>query len=174
VTDEIRCNLVGNALDYLLLAGEMAKQDTPRMLKHAIATLADGLELLLKARLEDQHWSLLFKNIDEADRKKFDAGDFQSVTFEQAVQRLRGISGIEVGARHLPILNALRRQRNKIRHFALTVEAAEALSLLSSAYSFAIEFTTVHLEADLDDQAQADLTVSVGSWASSAISSPLA
>ncbi len=40
------------------------------MLKHAVATLADGIELLLKARLEAQHWHLLFKEVDSADRNR--------------------------------------------------------------------------------------------------------
>ena len=38
MSEPIACNLIGNASDYLLLAGEQAKVNTPRMLKHAIAT----------------------------------------------------------------------------------------------------------------------------------------
>ncbi len=156
MTDSIECNLAGNALDYLLLAGEMAKQDTPRMLKHAVATLADGVELLLKARLEVYDWSLLFKNVDNADRTKFESGDFQSVTFVQTIKRLRGICDVDIDAKILGTLNALRVLRNKIRHFAVTIDKAEVVSLIAKAYGFAIDFAAEHLEEHLDPAARTD------------------
>jgi hypothetical protein len=93
----IECNLAENAIDYLVLAGEQAKQGTARMLKHAVATLADGIELLLKARLEAQNWHQLFDNIDQAEREKYLAGDFQSVTLKQAKRRLAQICGVSIG-----------------------------------------------------------------------------
>jgi len=54
----ICCTLAENAFDYLVLAGEQASSYTPRMLKHALATLADGVELLLKAPPEKKDWKL--------------------------------------------------------------------------------------------------------------------
>ena len=154
MTEELHCNLVGNALDYLLLAGELAQEGSPRLLKHAIATLADGQELLLKSRLEVYDWSLLFKNVDEAERSRFEAGEFQSVTFDEAIKRLKGICGVEVGKGHLIVLNSLRKHRNKIRHFAITADKSEVMSLLTKAYSFALDFVASHLEDHLDDEAQ--------------------
>lgn len=150
MTEPIACNLIGNALDYLLLAGEQAREGSPRMLKHALATLADGVELLLKARLELYDWSLLFKNVDDADRDEFKSGDFQSVTFEQTVKRLKQICDVEVNPRHLSTLNALRVLRNKIRHFAVQADRQTAESLIARACSFAVDFVAKHLEAHLD------------------------
>jgi len=157
MTEPIKCNLAGNALDYLLLAGQMAQEDTPRMLKHAVATLADGVELLLKARLEVYDWSLLFRNVDDADRSKIERGDFQSVTVEQAVKRLNGICEIEIEEQHIEVLNALRRLRNQIRHFAVTTDRTTVLSLLVKAYGFAVDFTTRQLEGELDEEAGKNL-----------------
>ena len=157
MTEPIACNLAGNALDYLLMAGQMANDGSPRALKHAVATLADGIELLLKARLEVYDWSLLFKNVDDADRVSFQSGNFQSVKFDQAIRRLNGICGVEINTESLTVLNALRKLRNKIRHFAVTTDKTEAASLLSKTYGFAIDFATEHLEEHLDDNAQADL-----------------
>jgi len=157
MTEPIKCNLSGNALDYLLMAGQMAQENTPRMLKHAVATLADGVELLLKARLEVYDWSLLFRNVDDADRSKFKRGDFQSVTVEQAVKRLNGICEIEIEERHIEVLNALRRLRNQIRHFAVTTDRTTVISLLVKAYGFAVDFATRHLEGELDQEASENL-----------------
>src|ERR1041384_5916796 len=38
MAQSIECNLTENALDYLILAGEQAKEKTRRMTKHALAT----------------------------------------------------------------------------------------------------------------------------------------
>ena len=71
MSEPIICNLAENALDYLILAGEQAREGNPRMMKHALATLGDGLELLLKARLEAHDWRQVFSNPARADLAKF-------------------------------------------------------------------------------------------------------
>ncbi len=155
MTEPITCNLAENALDYLLLAGEQAKEGSPRMLKHALATLADGVELLLKARLEMKDWCLVFKDVDQANRQKYEAGDFQSIVFEQAVKRLENICSVQIPNSHLAIINKLRQLRNRIRHFAVSTDNRAANSLIAKTFSFAIEFVTEHLQAvhgELDDE----------------------
>lgn len=158
MAEPISCNLVSNALAYLLLAGEQSQEGSARMTKHALATLADGVELLLKARLEIYDWSLLFKNVDDAERAKITTGEFQSVTFDQAVKRLKQICGVEIDKKPLGMLNTLRSLRNKIRHFAVRVEGKTAESLIAKTYSFAIDFTTANLEAHLDAEGEEELT----------------
>ena len=83
MTDPIACKLAENALDYLILAGEQATDGSPRMLKHALATLADGVELLLKARLEIEDWKLVVESEEEVSREDYEKGDFKSVDFSQ-------------------------------------------------------------------------------------------
>ena len=127
------------------------------MTKHALATLADGVELLLKAWLEVYDWSLLFKNVDDAEQSKIATGEFRSVTFDQAVKRLKQICGVEIQKKPLSILNNLRSLRNRIRHFAVQVESKTAESLIAKTYSFAVDFTTANLEAHLDAEATGEL-----------------
>jgi len=152
----IQCTLTENALDYLLLAGEQAQTGNARLLKHALATLSDGIELLLKARLETHDWCLLFKDVDKAERSKFESGDFQSVTVEQAIGRLKNICGVSFDHSAFPELTKLRQLRNRIRHFAVKVESAQAQSVLATAYSFAIDFIADEITPksadDLEDQ----------------------
>jgi hypothetical protein len=158
MTEPIECNLVENALDYLLLAGEQAQVGGVRMLKHAIATLYDGVELLLKARLELRDWSLVFKDVDQANRTRYEEGDFQSVTFDQAVKRLENICGLVVEKKHLPTLNELRQLRNRIRHFAVTTDRLTAISLITKTHSFALDFLTTHLEAQATAEVEEEMT----------------
>jgi len=154
MVESITCNLAENALDYLILAGEQAKLDSPRMRKHAIATLADGVELLLKARLEIKDWCLIFKDVDQATRTKYESGDFQSVTFDQAVTRLENLCSVQIAKSHRDIIDKLRQLRNRIRHFAVTTENSVAISLIVKTLSFAIEFVTEHLHSILDKLAE--------------------
>ena len=44
-----------------------------------------------KARLEARDGSMVFKDVDQAKRTKYEEGDFQSLTFDQAVMRLENI-----------------------------------------------------------------------------------
>jgi hypothetical protein len=155
--DPIQCNLAQNALDYLMLAGEQAREGSPRMLKHSLATLADGIELLLKAQLEIYDWCLLFKNVDDADVTKYETGDFQSVSFDQSINRLENICGIEIEDASISVLDTLRKQRNKIRHFAITTNQEEVTSLITKTYSFALDFTAKHLESEYEGEIDTEL-----------------
>ena len=84
-----------------------------RLLKHALATLADGIESLLKARLEAYDWCLIFKDVDKAERTKFESGDFQSVTFDQAIKRLTNICSVNFDHASFPVLESLRQLRKQ-------------------------------------------------------------
>jgi hypothetical protein len=156
MTEPIECSLVENALDYLLLAGEQAGEGSVRMLKHAIATLYDGVELLFKARLEVYDWSLVFKDEGQANRTEYEAGDFQSVNFKEAVRRLENICGVEIDKRDRPVLKELQQLRNRIRHFGVTTDRVKAISLITKTYSFALDFLTMHLvpevNTDMEEQ----------------------
>jgi hypothetical protein len=44
-----------------------------------------------KARLEVRDWSMVFKDVDQAKLTKYEEGDFQSLTFDQAVKRPENI-----------------------------------------------------------------------------------
>ncbi|MBI2806090.1 MAG: hypothetical protein HYX68_14005 [Planctomycetes bacterium] len=146
MSELITCGLAENALDYLILAGEQAKDGSPRMTKHALAALADGVELLLKARLEMRDWCLIFKDVDQASRPKYECGDFQSVVFDQAIGRLKNLCSVEIPSKHLAVINELRQLRNRIRHFAVNSDRAVAISIITKTFSFAIEFVSEHLE----------------------------
>lgn len=145
MSESISFTLAQNALDYLLLAGEQAKVGSTRMIKHSLATLADGVELLLKSRLELKDWCFVFKDVDQASRKRYLSGDFQSVTFEQSVKRLQELCDVEISNTNMAVINELRQLRNRIRHFGVITERALAMSLLAKTFLFANSFVTEHL-----------------------------
>ena len=146
MTNTISCNLTENAIDYLLLAGEQVQDGSDRLIKHSIATLADGVELLLKARVEKKDWSFLFKDVDKAKLSAYESGDFISITFAQAIKRLENICDVPVAPASFAIIEDLRQYRNRIRHLAISVDAQVALSLVAKTFAFALEFVAEHLE----------------------------
>src|SRR6266700_2825820 len=99
MADELKLSLVENAEDFLSEAVKYAKAASARDWKYATLHLWTALELLLKAVLENEHWSLLFEDVNKASRKTLAEGDFQTVRFDTALERIRGIVGITVSQR---------------------------------------------------------------------------
>ena len=60
-SEQLQLTLLDNALDFLLSAAEAVRRDEGhRSLKEAVLHLANGVELMVKARLAREHWSLIF------------------------------------------------------------------------------------------------------------------
>lgn len=138
-------HLLDNALDYILNAGEHASGVKAADLKYSVLHLFAGVELLLKARLKQEHWTLLFADVNKASQSKLDSGDFRSVDFETAVNRLRDILGIEIAGDDLKRLDGLRQMRNRIQHFGASMNQEQVRGQVGCAADFVIEFIKEHL-----------------------------
>ncbi|MCX5884426.1 MAG: hypothetical protein NT096_00690 [Proteobacteria bacterium] len=150
MADELDLNLIENAEDFLLEAVKYAKGSSPRDWKYAALHLWSALELLLKALLENEHWSLLFEDVDKASQKKLREGDFQTVRFDTALDRIRGIVGVELEQKDLRYLKQLRDLRNRATHFAAKLKVEQAKSLVARGISvfLTLEQRYLHEEPD--------------------------
>lgn len=135
MADELELTLVENAEDFLLEAVKYAKASSPRDWKYAVLHLWSAVELLLKALLEKEHWSLLFEDVDAASRKKLREGSFQTVRFDTALDRIRGIVGVEIDQKDLRYLKRLRDLRNRATHFEAKLNVEQAKSLVARGIS---------------------------------------
>lgn len=162
--DDLECTLAENALDYLILSGEQFAQGGERMLKHALANVGDGVELLVKARLERDDWSLVFSAPGKATRERYESGEFVSVRFDQATERLRDSCSFELTPDETGLLGELRQVRNRVRHFRLKLSREAAGSLLARATAFGLDFYSKHLEGagDLLESELAELRARLG------------
>lgn len=88
--------------------------------KSSIIDMYTAIELLFKARLMNEHWSLIIEKPELADFKKFELGDFKSVSFIQAHKRLNQICGEEFNMSAIENFTKLGMHRNQIVHFAHT------------------------------------------------------
>ena len=151
-------NLLENALDFILSAAEFAQRDDPRGWKYSVLHLADGLELLLKARLELEHWSLLFRQVDQASQDNLNSGDFESVDFSSAYTRLKKVVKVTIQDSDWKHLDDLRKRRNRIRHYTVQVDLHQVRSVVANCMNFCIEFSKDQGLSDHDASVQGKLT----------------
>ena len=140
-SEQLQANLLENGLDFLLSAAEALHRDEgPRSLKDVVLHLANGIELLVKARLAREHWSLIFSDINKASYEELAKADFKSVDYPTATKRLEQIAGIPIDKSVSAHINSLRKLRNQLTHFTATLDPAQAKSLVAKSMNFCIEF----------------------------------
>ena len=100
--DELLEQLVENAIDFLKRSHlEFEAND----LKHSVIHFYSAVELLLKARLMSEHWTLVISGRNELDAGKFLSGDFNSVTLMEANNRLSKVVGAGLSEKQLAAFN---------------------------------------------------------------------
>ena len=140
-SEELQESLLDNALDSLLSSAEAVRRDEgPRSLKEAVVHLGNGTELLLKARLVRKDWALIFKGKDRVSYDELSKGEFDSVDFWKAIVRLKENVGVSIDEAVTSRLKMLRNLRNRLTHFTVTLDSAQAKSLVATAMNFSVEF----------------------------------
>ncbi len=143
-------NLLNNALDFLEDAiDKVSTQDpTEKDIKYAILHLHSAVELLLKQVLYNEHWSLVFQDINKADYsilnsalKGEDAEEFKTVFFYDAIKRISKICKIDIKKHDKKALKKLKTKRNQIEHFGIRMEKNDALKILYHAWPFILNFS---------------------------------
>ena len=102
-----------NALDFL----ETAARQIEKSPKYSLINFTAAIELFLKARLMIEHWSLIIDKPQFAEIESFLKGDFRSVTFAEAIQRLENIASEVISSHEQNAFKEIARHRNKIVHF---------------------------------------------------------
>lgn len=136
---KLKLSLVENAFDFFLEAIGHLDDNDPRKLKYAILHMASAVELILKARLAEEHWGLIFKDPLKANIEKFEKGDFRSADFQETQERLENICKLDL-SKYKAILKTLRDMRNCVQHFAFSVQVPEISSILIKTWSFLWDF----------------------------------
>ena len=140
-SEQLKASLLDNAFDALASAADAVNRDQgPRSFKEAVLHLVNGVELVLKARIAQEHWTLVFANVDQASYDKIRDGDFVSVDFPKALARLENILGITISKSSTEHLHSLRKMRNKLVHFTSELDSAQTKSLVAKGMYFCIAF----------------------------------
>lgn len=142
-------SLLENALDFVDRAidevrgrqGELEQEN-----KYAALFLASGIEILVKARLVREHWSLVFEDPASASLALFGSGDFVSVQASKVIKRLNNIADLNVEFEQAHKLFGL---RNRLIHFAPSPHGNAARTVLAGGLSFVATFLEEHLKEHL-------------------------
>lgn len=134
---------VPNGIDYLRSVVDHLHPDTggtPRDIKYAVLHLQAAVEVLLKARLSREHWSLVFKDPGTATHSKFADSSFESCTTAAAVERLRNIARIQIREKDARALTDLTKDRNRLQHYGLTHNAKAVEARAATVLDFLLRF----------------------------------
>ncbi|WP_109001264.1 hypothetical protein [Streptomyces rishiriensis] len=145
---------VRNGIDYLVsVVDHLTRSEVgPREIKYAVLHLQAATEVLLKARLVREHWSLVFDSPSEATDRAFRSGDFKSCTINEAVTRLRNIAGVHITNKELDALKDLGRDRNALQHYGLTHNARALEARAGRVLDFLVRFLDDALLPDFDQE----------------------
>lgn len=120
-------SLVENGLDFLFKA-KSELRDQP---KYSVIHFYAAVELFVKARLMHEHWSLVVSKRQDPDWGKFIAGDFQSVSLDEAANRLDKVVGSALSGAELAAFREVAKHRNKMVHFFHEVHSEQEISELT-------------------------------------------
>lgn len=113
---DVEYTLLENGLDFVLSSANQLKQlnieseevSKKRLLKYSLLHLFSGIELILKYRLLQEHWTYVYSDMNKADKKAFLAGDFQSASCEELFTRLNKLCDVEIKQHHKDEVNRLK------------------------------------------------------------------
>ncbi len=156
MANDFKYSLLENGLDFLLssldhltlasapqtpVSGPEAHLKSQKHdLKYALLHLCSSIELIFKQRLNQEHWSLVFKDLTRASKDAYELGDFQSVSFQEAQERLVGICGVEFEPEQARDLRNVRDRRNKVEHFGALDTLPAVQASVTKMVNFLVDF----------------------------------
>lgn len=105
--------LINNGLDFLNKAREELQAGQA---KFSVVSFWTAVEILMKVPLVHEHWTLACSG-KKMERKKYLAGDFQSVTYDEACARLGDVLDKPLDKDVALLFNKVKNHRNRVVHF---------------------------------------------------------
>jgi hypothetical protein len=143
---KLKLNLLENARSSLQHAVfHLSENDklTVDDYKYAILDIVHAIELLFKEKLQRVHPAFMWKNVD-----KYPSREAESVTIDEAKQRLIRIAKINFTEKHLDGIHLIRRIRNEIEHYEFEIDEPLAKTHIGRMLSFIIWFSSEYLELE--------------------------
>ena len=105
--------VVENAFDFF----KKSLDEFDKEPKYSVIHFHAGIELIMKARLLWEHWTLILTRPDNANLQSFRSGDFQSVSIKDAKVRLESIVQDGLNPAEYECFLRLSDHRNRMVHF---------------------------------------------------------
>ena len=154
--------ILENGLDFVLTAVKdllSIDENAPdskankRHIKYSLLHLSSGIELVLKYRLLQEHWTYVFSDMNKAASEKLKSGNFESAGIFTIIERLETFCDIKLkgdkkkrGNGKAEILTDLRKKRNRIEHFSLIDDSSIMIELIHNCITILIEVILEYYE----------------------------
>ena len=142
--------LLENAYSFInegIRNSRRAKSES-RYWSFGILHLIQGLELLMKQVLKNEHPLLIYENVDIPKN---------TVSVSRALERLKAISGIEIDVKEEQVIRRAISQRNKIVHHEYDSNPDHNKSVFVQLFEFVHYFYAKHLPGELHDNIEEPL-----------------
>ena len=108
---KVKFDLLENGLDFVNEAlHAINATSNHKRLKYSIIHLCSGIELIFKEILIKKDWKLIFNDPAEAKEELLQTGNFDSVTFNQAINRLENKCKVTIDQDDKKVLSELRKK----------------------------------------------------------------
>jgi hypothetical protein len=132
-------SLLENSYDFLneSLRAVGRSGDEPSALKFAVLHIVQSIELLLKARLQAEHPSLIFENVDRRGK---------TVSLDLAVARVMGAAQIHLSSKEQRSIRKAREWRDAIVHHEFELPEYQVQSVYVQLFEFLSSFHDRHTD----------------------------
>ena len=139
-----KISLIENSYTFVneaILNSRRAKRDI-KYLSFSILHLIQGLELMLKHVLENEHPILIYENVDNPN---------YTISLSQSLVRLKNIVNVDIDVKEEKIIKRAISQRNKIVHFEYEINSFHQNSVFVELFEFVHYFHKKHVGSELHD-----------------------
>nr|VFK32956.1 MAG: hypothetical protein BECKMB1821G_GA0114241_11326 [Candidatus Kentron sp. MB] len=126
----------------------LSAEKEPIQWKFAILHLIHAVEISFKARLAEEHHAFIY--VDPGRPR-------QTITIEQAIQRLQTVAGIQLSDDEIALIRCARDWRNQIIHSEFDLNEKEVKGIYAALLGFLSYFQSKHVEWSIENQVDDDL-----------------
>jgi hypothetical protein len=133
----IKMDLLENAHDFLneSIRSAIEAEERPQAWKFAVLHVVQAIELLLKARLEQEHPVLIYESVDRQTK---------TVSLTQAVERITTVARIRLTPRERRAIRKAQQWRDPIVHHRFEMSPYEVKSVFVQLFEFLTRFHDDH------------------------------
>lgn len=142
----LKLDLVNNGIDFIRAGIETffkSDEAEPRDHKYAIMHMFSGTLLILKARLAQEHESLIWEKLDNQQGAN-------TVNFAELIKRLRICAKVIFSAADTALLERAQKLRNELEHYVCEIELKNTQVIIGDLATFAFGFLGKELAVELN------------------------
>lgn len=109
-------------------------------LKYALLHLSSGIELVFKSRLNIEHWTYIFEDMNKASKRSYEDGSLKTVDSNTAIDRLEKLCGYLFDEKQKDHLRKLREARNRFEHAFINNNPRAIENIINKAVEVIVDF----------------------------------